>query len=264
MKYGIRDGCLRLPWEQVFETAGQIGFDGVELDIGANFRETLWWTPEGRRQIQQWADRSGCRLASVCLGVFWKLSPADPDPAIRAQALEVTTLSLRFCGEMGVEGILAPVTPGPDTDPATGTERWIEFLRQCGQALEETGVRLALENVGRGYGDRASQLLRMIDEAGAPHLGIYYDPGNGLSLGQDPASEIREIGHDRMALMHAKDPGGTYLGEGKLDWLAVVAAIHEIDYNGWQTLETPATDDPPAAAAHNLRFLREQFEPSLM
>ena len=259
MKYGIRDGCLRQPWEQVFAAAGRIGFDGVELDIGANYRDIPWWTPAGRDQIRHWAAESGCVLASVCLGAYWKLSPADPNPAVRDEALELTAQSLRFCREMGVAGILAPVTPGPNTDVEAGTARWIEFLKRCGPVLEETGVRLALENVGLGYGGTAAQLLHLIEAAGAPHLGVYYDPGNGVSLKQDPAAEIRQIGHQHMAFMHAKDPGGEHLGEGTLDWAAVVAAIRAIGYNGWQTLETAATHDPPAAAARNLVFLRRQF-----
>jgi L-ribulose-5-phosphate 3-epimerase len=258
MKYGIRDGCLRMGWKESFAAAGRLGFDGLELDIGANFRETPWWSAAGQEQIRGWARESGCRLASVCLGAYWKLSPADPDPAVRAEALEVTTGSLRICREMGIEGILAPVTPGPGTDNETGTARWVEFLRACAPALEETGVTLALENVGRGYGQSAARLLGLIEASAAPHLGVYYDPGNGLGLGQDPVAEIRQIG-PRMALMHAKDSGGTYLGEGKLDWPSVIAAIREIGYDGWQTLETPATDDPPAAAARNLAFLRAQF-----
>ncbi len=256
MKYGIRDGCLRQPWERAFAEAGRIGFDGVELDIGANYRETPWWTAEGRGQIQRWAAESGCALASVCLGAYWKLSPADPNPAVRAEALALTEQSLRICRDMGVTGILAPVTPAAETDHETGTARWIDFLKACRPALEETGVTLALENVGRGYGTSATQLLHLIEAAGAPHLGVYYDPGNGASMKQDPAAEIRQIGSRYMALMHAKDPGGNYLGEGSLDWPAVVAAIREIGYDGWQTLETPATDDPPAAAARNLAFLR--------
>lgn len=260
MKYGIRDGCLRLPWERVFAEAGRIGFDGVELDIGANYRESPWWTADGRRQIQRWAAEGGCALASVCLGAYWKLSPADANPSVRDEALEITAQSLRFCREMGVGGILAPVTPAPETDHETGTARWIDFLQLCGPVLEETGVTLALENVGRGYGTSAAQLLHLIEAAGVPHLGIYYDPGNGASMKQDPAAEIRQIGPHHMALMHAKDPGGTYLGEGNLDWPAVAAAIRAIGYDGWQTLETAATDDPPAAAARNLAFLRQTFE----
>lgn len=259
MKYGIRDGCLRQPWERVFIEAARIGFDGVELDIGANYRETPWWTRGGREQIRRWAAESGCELASVCLGAHWKLSPAHPDPAVRAEAQEVTVHSLRACQELGVTGILAPVTPGPDTEPEAGTARWVQFLKECAPVLAETGVTLALENVGRGYSDSATQLLQLIAEARAPNLGVYYDPGNGLSLKQDPAAEIRQIGPRYMALMHAKDPGGTYLGEGRLDWPSVVAAIREIGYNGWQTLETPATDDPSGAAARNLQFLRRQL-----
>jgi L-ribulose-5-phosphate 3-epimerase len=258
MKYGIRDGCLRLPWDRAFAEAGRLGFDGLELDIGANYRETPWGTPEGRAEIRRWSSESGCALPSVCLGAYWKLSPADPDPQVRAEALSVTEHSLRTCRELGVGGILAPVTPGPDTTHEVGTQRWIQFLQECAPALRETGVTLALENVGRGYGTSAGQLLHLVEAAGAPHLGIYYDPGNGLSMGHDPAAEIRQIG-SRMALMHAKDPGGEHLGEGRLDWSAVVAAIREIGYDGWQTLETAATDDPPAAAARNLSFLREQF-----
>ena len=258
MKYGIRDGCLRLPWDQAFAAAARIGFDGLELDIGANYRETAWWPSEGREQLRRWSAESGCALPSVCLGAYWKLSPADPDPEVRAATLSLTEHSLRACRELGISGILAPVTPGPDTTPEDGTRRWIEFLKRCAPALRETGVTLALENVGRGYGTSASQLLHLIEESGAPHLGVYYDPGNGLSLGHDPADEIRQIG-PRMALMHAKDPGGEHLGEGRLDWPAVVAAIQEIGYDSWQTLETAATDDPPAAAARNLAFLRKQF-----
>jgi sugar phosphate isomerase/epimerase len=258
MKYGIRDGCLRLPWDRAFAEAGRIGFDGLELDIGANYKETPWFTPAGREQIRRWSDESGCALPSVCLGAYWKLSPADPNPTVRVEALSLTEHALRACREMGIAGILAPVTPGPDTTPEDGTRRWIEFLKGCAPALEETGVTLALENVGRGYGTTASQLLHLIEAAGYPHLGVYYDPGNGLSLGNDPAAEIRQIG-PRMTLMHAKDPGGEYLGGGRLDWVAVVAAIREIGYDGWQTLETAATDDPPTAAARNLAFLRRQF-----
>src|SRR4051794_22961806 len=104
MKYGIRDGCLRLTWDRAFAEAGRIGFGGLELDIGANSKETPWATREGREQIRQWSAQSGCALPSVCLGAYWKLSPADPDPAVRAEALSLTEQSLRFGREMGIEG----------------------------------------------------------------------------------------------------------------------------------------------------------------
>ena len=61
------------------------------------------------------------------------------------------------------------------------------------------------------------------------------------------------------ALNRARSAMRTRLPERRLDWPAVVAAIREIGYDGWQTLETSPTGDPPAAAARNLAFLRQQF-----
>jgi len=41
MKLGARDGVLRQPWEKVFAEAARLGFDGVELDIGGDYQNTL-------------------------------------------------------------------------------------------------------------------------------------------------------------------------------------------------------------------------------
>jgi hexulose-6-phosphate isomerase len=249
---------LRLPWERVFTEAARIGFDGVELDIGAGYRETLWWSAEGRQQIRRWAEESGCALASVCLGALWQMSFADSRPEVRAEARELTLATIRHCRELGVPAFLVPVTPGPEVDHETGVQRWVEEIGACVATAEEHGVILALENVGRGYAQSAQNLKRIIDAVGSRCVAAYYDPGNGLSLGNDPVAEIRLLGK-QIAVAHAKDPGGQYLGEGRLDWDGVIAAFREVGYDGWHTLETPATDNPSEAAAKNLAFLRRRF-----
>jgi sugar phosphate isomerase/epimerase len=42
----------------------------------------------------------------------------------------------------------------------------------------------------------------------------------------------------------------------RMPWGEAMAAASEIGYDGDLVLETPPTDDPRAAAAHNLRYLR--------
>src|SRR5438093_67363 len=135
----------------LFTEAARIGFDGVELDIGRNYRETAWWSAEGRQQIRRWAQESGCELASVCVGALWQISFADSKPEVRAEARELTLGTIRHCRELGVPAFLVPVTPGPEVDHETGTQRWIEEIRACAPTAEEQGVTIALENVGRGY-----------------------------------------------------------------------------------------------------------------
>ena len=67
MLYAIRDGCLKVGWEEAFAQATELGFDGLELDVGAEYQDTPLWTKEGRKQVAEWAAR-GAELSSVCLG----------------------------------------------------------------------------------------------------------------------------------------------------------------------------------------------------
>ena len=59
-------------------------------------------------------------------------------------------------------------------------------------------------------------------------------------------------------IIHVKDTGG-HLGEGKVDFSAVSAAIREIKYDGYLVLETPSGDDASASAARNLSFSKKIF-----
>jgi len=49
--------------------------------------------------------------------------------------------------------------------------------------------------------------------------------------------EIRWLGKNRICQMHLKDNPG-YMGEGKIDFPAVVKAIVDIKFSGFSNLET--------------------------
>ena len=258
MRYGLMSSCMPGDYEQVMRECGKLGFDGVELDVGADYADNLLWRAEGRAQIAQWLAEAKLELASICLGTFWTYSFANPEAAVRARAQEFTRDAIQWCAELGAKAILVPITPGAPEEGDEAPRRWIEELKQAAPAAEANGVTLAIENVGRGCGKSADALLRIADGVSSPNVQIYYDFGNGLGLGNDPIAEIHQLGA-RIAQVHAKDPGGQYLGEGRLDLPAVSAALKAIGYSRWLVLETPATDDPSGAAARNLRFLRERF-----
>jgi len=259
MKFGTRDGVLRQPWEKVFDEAARLGFDGVELDIGGNYADTMLWNADGRGKIKDMAEKSGAELAAVCLGVMWGISPANPDA--QKEAKKIINDSVKFCSELGAEFILVPITPfrGGDITPEQSVKNWIEALKPCAPVAEEYKVTLAVENVGGGVCPSAERQMQIIEGVNSPFVQAYYDFGNGLSLGNDPIAEIKLLGKEHIAAVHAKAPGGTYLGEGKLDFDAVAAALKGIGYDGYIILETAATDNPPEAASRNLAFLKKLF-----
>ncbi|MFQ5808789.1 MAG: sugar phosphate isomerase/epimerase family protein [Armatimonadota bacterium] len=255
MRIGIRDGCLRMPWDEALQAAAEIGFDGVELDIGAGYRETPLWR-DGVGAVQAMAEKAGSKVLAFCAGACWQISPASPDDDVRAEIRTLLTDLSGFAAELGAGAILVPVTPGGEDVPYEDEQRrWIEEMKELAPVAESTGVILALENVGRGCGKSAEELIHLADGVGSPGVQVYYDIGNATAFENDPVEEIKLLG-SRIAVVHVKDRDGDLLGDGIVKIPESIEALKGIGYDGDLILETPATDDARAAAAHNLRYLQ--------
>jgi sugar phosphate isomerase/epimerase len=95
-----------------------------------------------------------------------------------------------------------------------------------------------------------------MDRVGSSAFKIYYDVGNSANrVGVDPVQEIRLLGKERICQFHFKDQG--YLGEGKVNFPAVLEAIAAIGFAGYANLETNApSGDADADLKRNLDYLR--------
>jgi len=260
MKIGIRNGSLGTDPLAAIEAAAQLGYDSVELDIGADYAETIMWQAEGRRSLYDASRDNDCEIASLCLGAFWEISPASRDEYVRAEASELTTTSAAFATELGAQWMLLPVTPGGDeVDHDECSQRWIEEISAVAPVAEDLGVQYCLENVGRGCGKSAADLLQLVLGIDSPAVGIYYDIGNAVAFDNDPAGEIEQLG-ELIRIVHVKDREGDLLGEGIVPIEACIRALVGIGYDGYLVLETPATDDPMAAGAYNLEYLQRLLD----
>jgi sugar phosphate isomerase/epimerase len=67
--------------------------------------------------------------------------------------------------------------------------------------------------------------------------------------------EIRWLGKDRICEMHLKD-NPHYLGEGTINFPAVVEAMTAIGFDKWAELETDAPKDLKSDLRRNLGFIR--------
>jgi len=87
---------------------------------------------------------------------------------------------------------------------------------------------------------------------------VYYDVGNLTNNGYDVPAEIRFL-KERIAIFHFKD-GANYLGEGKVKYPEIGAAIKEIGYQGWIVLETSnPSRDAVADTKKNAAFIKKLF-----
>jgi L-ribulose-5-phosphate 3-epimerase len=259
MKFGTRTGVLKLPPERAFHAAQQIGFDGIELDLARDYQQDLMWTAEGRQRLLDLAGETGVEVSSVCLGALWGQTFAADDAGARERAREIVTSAAAFTPQLGTKVILVPIVGVEGQDDATGVERWIEGLRACAPAAEASGAILALENVGRSPAKSAPAIAGLLEAVDSPAVRVYYDVGNGTSLGFDPIAELKLLG-DRIAQVHIKGARSAQLWENTLDMAAVARTLKEIGYDGYLVFETRATEQPTEDAARNLALLRDYIQ----
>ena len=83
------------------------------------------------------------------------------------------------------------------------------------------------------------------------------------------ATAIRDLGREAIGQIHFRDVRisegqppdyNLALGEGNVDFRAVVQALRAIGYDGWIILETPPGADPLASASANLAFARDALK----
>jgi sugar phosphate isomerase/epimerase len=108
-------------------------------------------------------------------------------------------------------------------------------------------------------------LLRLFQDLGRPNVGVNYDTGNLILYGKaNPVDGLDVIGQ-YVRDVHAKDgeyPTDGYalgkevpLGEGKVDFCAVIAKLKALDYDGAITIECELRGDVRPALWQAKRLL---------
>lgn len=259
MKIGARNGTLKTDWQDAFAVGKELGFDGVELDVGADFEDSFLWDPDGRRKVLELQQSTGVELPCICIGGLWKHSPAAPDGVVQQVAEQFIAGTIRFCAEVGARVILAPINDAGGQGYEVAMVRWVHTMRRVAPLAERHEVCVALENCGC----TAAYQLAMIQLVDSPFVQAYFDMANAKVAGDDPVEAIQILG-THLAHVHAKnwkadDDGkreATPLDHGDIDVPACMAALKDVGYEDYVTLETPPLDDAKAQASNNLAFLK--------
>ena len=228
-----------------FQILKDAGFDGLEINA-----------PSGKEEEYQAAFKeTGLQCEGVVDAVHWNTTLSDPDPTKRATAVEMLKKALRECKLYGGTSVLlvpAVVNKGVSYDDAY--KRSQEEIRKAIPVAEETGVKIAIENVWNSFLLSPLEAARYVDEFNSPMVGWHFDIGNVINFGW-PEQWIRILGK-RIVKLHIKeysrkkrDAQGPYAGfnvlllEGDNDWPAIMKALDEVGYaGGWATAEVGGGD----------------------
>ncbi|MSR31849.1 MAG: sugar phosphate isomerase/epimerase [Gemmataceae bacterium] len=251
---GIRLDCLGLPFRKAITRAGRLGARAVQFNSAGELSpEKLSET--GRRELLHLLHSENLHLAALHCPLRQGLeTPVDQEPRL-AKILKAIDLS----ASLGAR--LVTLHPGKipaDTD-STATRALRESLSFLAVQGDRRGVRIGLVT-GPDSGQALADLISTFD-TGA--LGAVIDPA-GLQLhGFDLEGAVKSL-VGRVHLVWARELASSHtrvmrevpLGSGSLDWVALLATLHETGYQGPLLLSREEGIFPPEELEASFRFLQ--------
>jgi L-ribulose-5-phosphate 3-epimerase len=231
-----------------FQVVKEAGFDGVEMN-----------SPGGppNDDIKRACEDTGILVEGMVDSVHWKMTLGDPDPKVRAVGVKALETALRDCKELGGTSVL--LVPGVVSDKVSYDQcyqRSQEEIRKALPFAQELGVKIAVEDVWNNFLLSPIEAAKFIDEFDAPEaIGWHMDIGNVMAYGY-PEQWIHILGR-RIVKLHVKEfsrekmnKEGRWkgfevkLGDGDINWKAVMHALDDVGYHSWMCAEVPGGGVP--------------------
>jgi sugar phosphate isomerase/epimerase len=246
MKYAICNETFQdWPFEKAFQFAYDCGYRGLEIAPFTINKDVRLITPEERTTVRRQAEDAGLTI----LGLHWLLAFTEgfyltsPEAEVR----QATTAYLedlgRLCSDLGGDIMVlgSPhqrnVLPGVSLEEAMGYAA--EVLQRCMPTFQELGIRLAVEPLGPEEGDflltadLGVQLVEMVD---SPACQLHLDV-KAMSTEETPVDQIIRKHAEHMIHFHANDANRRGPGMGDIDFVPILKALQDVQYDGWCCVE---------------------------
>ncbi|APW59411.1 sugar phosphate isomerase/epimerase family protein [Paludisphaera borealis] len=230
-------GLTKGPALPTFQLLKEAGFEGVELISPNEF---------DLDELLAARDKTGLLIHGVSGGLHWQKPLSDPDPQVVEAGMAAIRQEFLDCKAYGGTTVLVvPAVVNKKVSYRQAYERSQANIRKLIPLAEQSGVKIAVEEVWNKFLLSPVEFARYIDEFQSPTVGAYFDVGNVVEFGY-PEEWIHELGH-RILKIHIKEYAKPKrfdypLGEGEIDWSAVRQALIDVGYEGWITAEVGLGD----------------------
>ena len=237
----------------------RLGFDGIELGQE--------WLDRPLEVIQADLKDTGVRVSAI----VGSIKLLDTSPRARAEAVELDRRRLEMAKALGAEGVIEVPIFGPnpfqDISPIM-TPREIENrlliagLKQLAPDVQRTGVNILIEPLNKKethFMNLQQHGAEIIQAVGAPGFKLLSDFYHMQLEEKDIGATLTEYGKYTGYVHLADGAKRTEPGSLPFDYRPGFRALKKWGFSGWLTVESKATDNPPAALARALKYLKEQW-----
>jgi sugar phosphate isomerase/epimerase len=253
LRIAVSTSRLTSRLRDVPQAAAATGATGVQFDARNQLRPGDL-SETGRRQLlYELGER---RLGVASLSFPLRRTLADPEHLdARVSALKE---AMQFAWDLKARCLVCRAGRIPEPADSPEFARLHEVLRDLARHGNRVGVTLAFTPSG----ESGAELARLVDSISDGPLGVNFDPAERIMNRRDPVTSLREL-HRHVAHLTIRDAvrdldlGGREVpvGRGEADWDSLLAALDEMNYLGWATIDRTAGDDPLGDIARAVSFL---------
>ena len=241
-----------------------MGYDGVELAI----RDPKLVDPD---ELERVVRAFGLAVPAIGTGQAWGeegLSYTDPDPTVRAAAIERTKAHVPLAARLGaahgepgrtviIIGLLRGIIK-PGVDHALAMEWLVGALRECCAAAQPHGVRIALEPLNRYETSLIANVaegMDLIERVGIDNMGLLLDTFH-MNIEEPVVEDSIRVAGDRIFHFHVADSNRWHPGAGHLDFRSILDTLFATGYQGFVSGEFMPLPDADTSAERSITYLR--------
>lgn len=234
----IRIGYASITWrghdDQAIEDISSLGYPGIQLRANAldEFKD-----PHDLRTL---LEKHHLKFVALSSG------DTTTDPAVRQQTIDLHLKHAHYLHEAGGSYLqLIAASSKGQAASAEALQYQGELMSEIGKGAAEYGVQTGFHNHMGTLGQTPEAVDAILAAADPRYLKLELDTAHYLQGGGDPAAAIHKHGA-RLLFLHLKDVRNAptksgyqfvELGEGRLDFPAVFAALREVHFRGWAIVE---------------------------
>lgn len=275
---GVMVDSFRLPIPDALRKAREVGADGIQVYVVDGDMNVDNLDAKARRAFRALVDECCLDISAVCgdLGGHGFQIPAENEWKIRKSKAIVD-----LAREWDCDVVTTHIGVVPKDKSSEVYQNQLKVCRELGSYAEKKGVTFAIETGP----ETAVCLGNFLDDVGSSGVGVNMDPANLVMVqNEDPVAAVYTL-KKYIVHTHAKDgvqyrpcdPVQVYasfaeggieglnigelfnelpLGEGKVDWDRYLAALSEIGYAGYLTVEREVGANPEADIRAAVEFLK--------
>jgi sugar phosphate isomerase/epimerase len=260
------------PLAEICSVTRRLGYHGLELAPFTLAPSALEISAAQRRETRRIIEDHGLETA----GLHWLFArPAAPkdapplhlttaDGATWQRTRDYLAVLLDLCSDLGGKVLVLGSPKQRDIlegqTPEGAWQRAVELLRSVMDQAGKQGLTICFEPLSpaeTNFINTVAEGMKMVRQIDHPSFKIHLDVKAMCSEAQPVPAIIRSVEVEDIGHFHVNDTNLYGPGMGETDYAPIAAAVHEVGYDKWLSVEPFKYDpDPETIARRSIEYLR--------